>query len=106
MYESFCFLSDEAGAMTDQFMMLLVSGQTDMGLNQRATILEVDAAGLSSEKIGASNPSDSLNNPPPPSPLSSTQKNQRYDFLLISFFFFVNISSILSSQVFFLRKKW
>ncbi|KAJ6730035.1 TRANSCRIPTION FACTOR KAN4-RELATED [Salix viminalis] len=50
-----------------------VSGQTD----QRATILEVDAAGLSGEKTGASNPSDSLNNPPPPPPLSSIQKNQR-----------------------------
>ncbi|KAJ6940026.1 hypothetical protein NC651_006242 [Populus alba x Populus x berolinensis] len=52
-------------------------GQTDMGLNQRARVLEVDAAGLSSGKADASNPSHSLNNPPPPSPLPSVQKKQR-----------------------------
>ncbi|XP_061960799.1 probable transcription factor KAN4 [Populus nigra] len=59
------------------------SGQelTDMGLSQRAGILEVDALGLSSGKADAKNLPQPLNNPPPPPPpsppLSSTQKNQR-----------------------------
>ncbi|CAK7347631.1 unnamed protein product [Dovyalis caffra] len=52
-------------------------GQADMGLNQRAGILEVDAAGLSSGKADANNPPRSLNNPQPTSPLSAIQKNQR-----------------------------
>ena len=71
-------MSDKAGAMT-RFMMITGQGQTDMGLNQRARVLEVDAAGLWSGKADASNPSHSLNNPPPPSPLPSVQKKQRCD---------------------------
>ncbi|KAF9687604.1 hypothetical protein SADUNF_Sadunf02G0110600 [Salix dunnii] len=61
MYRTVKSTGKGSGAMTDQFMMLLVSGQTDIGLNQRAAILEVD---------------------PPSSPLSSTQKNQRNSMLL------------------------
>ncbi|KAJ6404827.1 hypothetical protein OIU84_012908 [Salix udensis] len=47
MYRTVKSTDKGSGAiLTDQFMMVLVSGQTD----QRATILEVDAAGLSGEK--------------------------------------------------------
>ena len=77
-------MSDKAGAMV-QYMMIAGQELTDMGLSQRAGILEVDALGLSSGKADANNLPQPLNNPPPspPPPLSSTQKNQRSLVLLL-----------------------
>jgi hypothetical protein len=77
-------VSDKAGAMV-QYMMIAGQELTDMGLSQRAGILEVDALGLSSGKADANNLPQPLNNPPPspPPPLSSTQKNQRSLVLLL-----------------------
>ena len=77
-------MSDKAGAMV-QYMMIAGQELTDMGLSQRAGILEVDALGLSSGKADANNLPQPLNNPPPPPspPLSSIQKNQRSLVLLL-----------------------
>jgi hypothetical protein len=79
-------VSDKAGAMV-QYMMIAGQELTDMGLSQRAGILEVDALGLSSGKADANNLPQPLNNPPPspppPPPLSSIQKIQRSLVLLL-----------------------
>ena len=95
-------MSDKAGAMS-QYMMIAGQGLTDMGLSQRAGILEVDASGLSSGKADANNLPQPLNinpppPPPPPPPPFSIQKNQRWLVLLFPpylLLFFRMLSSIL-----------